>query len=97
MNGVRDAGEGDFGNCRLDAGEDTNGDGVYGTVFPGGNKYLQFNAEYSVPVSDTVEFVFFYDAGNAFDDKQPIRLTKCAWTTVSSCVSSCRSSRRRCG
>jgi len=76
MNGVRDAGEGDFGNCRLDAGEDTNGDGVYGTVFPGGNKYLQFNAEYSVPVSDTVEFVFFYDAGNAFDDNQPIRLNE---------------------
>jgi outer membrane protein insertion porin family len=74
MNGVRDTGEGDFGNCRLDAGEDTNGDGVYGTVFPGGNKYLQFNAEYSIPVSDTVEFVFFYDAGNAFDDNQPIRL-----------------------
>jgi outer membrane protein assembly factor BamA len=74
MNGVRDAGEGDLGNCRLDAGEDTNGDGVFGTVFPGGNKYLQFNAEYSVPVSDTVEFVFFYDAGNAFDDNQPIRL-----------------------
>jgi outer membrane protein assembly factor BamA len=68
MNGVRDGTEGDFGNCRLDYGEDTNGDGIFGTVLPGGDKYVQFNVEYSVPVSDTVEFVIFYDAGNAYDN-----------------------------
>jgi outer membrane protein insertion porin family len=68
MNGVRDAGEGDHGNCKLDPGEDTNGDGIYGTVLPGGDKYVQFNVEYAMPVSDTVEFVVFYDAGNAFDN-----------------------------
>ena len=68
MNGVQDAGEGDFGNCKLDYGEDTNGDGVFGTVLPGGDKYVQFNIEYAVPVSDTVEFVLFYDAGNAYDN-----------------------------
>jgi outer membrane protein insertion porin family len=78
MDGVQDdpatTGEGDHGNCRLDAGEDTNGDGAFGTVFPGGNQFLLFNAEYNVPVSETVEFSFFYDAGNAFDDGQRITL-----------------------
>ena len=68
MNGIRDANESDRGNCKLDPGEDTNGDGIYGTVLPGGDKYLQFNVEYAMPVSDTVEFVVFYDAGNAFDN-----------------------------
>jgi len=74
MNGVPDFGEIDFGNCRLDAGEDTNGDGVFGTVFPGGNQFLLFNAEYTIPLADAVEIAFFYDAGNAFDDGQPVRL-----------------------
>lgn len=74
MNGVRDAGEFDAGNCRLDAGEDTNGDGVFGAIFPGGTQYLQLNAEYAVPITDTVEFILFYDAGNAFDTGQSIRL-----------------------
>jgi outer membrane protein insertion porin family len=74
MNGLRDAGEQDNGNCRLDPGEDTNGDGLFGTTLPGGNQFLQFNAEYAMPLSDAVEFVLFYDAGNAFDDGQPIRL-----------------------
>ncbi len=72
-NGVRDAGESDRGNCRLDPGEDTNGDGVYGAVFPGGNRYLQFNAEYAIPITDTVEFALFYDAGNAFDEDESVR------------------------
>jgi len=74
MNGVRDSGEADRGNCRLDVGEDTNGDGVYGAIFPGGTQYLQLNVEYAVPITDTVEFVLFYDAGNAFDSGQSIRL-----------------------
>lgn len=74
MNGVPDPGEIDFGNCRLDPGEDTNGDGVFGTVFPGGNQFLLFNAEYTIPLADAVEIAFFYDAGNAFDDGQPVRL-----------------------
>jgi len=72
MNGVKDAGEADAGNCRLDPGEDTNGDGVYGTVYPGGTQFLQFNVEYSIPLTDTVEFALFYDAGNAYDDGEPV-------------------------
>jgi len=63
-------------NGALDKGEDTNGDGVYGTVFPGGNKFAQFNVEYIIPVGDTFEFVTFMDAGNAFDDYQKIDLTR---------------------
>jgi outer membrane protein insertion porin family len=74
MNGVKDSGEGDAGNCKLDPGEDTNGDGILGTAFPGGTQYIQFNVEYSIPLTDTVEFALFYDAGNAFDDGQPVRL-----------------------
>ncbi len=75
MNGIFDgAPEGDFGNCRLDPGEDTNGDGIFGTVFPGGNRYVLFNAEYTIPLSSTVEFAFFYDAGNAFDDEEDIAI-----------------------
>lgn len=74
MNGVQDPGETDNGNCRLDFGEDTNGDGVFGTVFPGGNKFLLFNAEYSVPMSEAAEFVLFYDAGSAFDDGERVTL-----------------------
>jgi len=74
MNGVEDIGDGedDFGNCQLDPGEDTNGDGVFGTVFPGGNRFVLFNAEYSIPLSSTAEFALFYDAGNAFDDTEDI-------------------------
>ncbi len=75
MNGVQErlSGEGDFGNCRLDMGEDTNADGVLGPVFPGGDKYLVLNAEYAMPLTDTMEFVLFYDAGNAFDDGQKLQ------------------------
>jgi outer membrane protein insertion porin family len=74
MNGVQDPGETDNGNCRLDFGEDTNGDGAFGTVFPGGNKFLLFNAEYAMPLSDAAEFVLFYDAGSAFDDGERVTL-----------------------
>jgi outer membrane protein insertion porin family len=74
MNGQQDAGEFDNGNCRLDAGEDTNGDGEYRTVFPGGIQYVLMNAEYTIPLADAVEFTLFYDAGNAFDDGQRLRL-----------------------
>jgi len=75
MNGIQDGNETDHGNCRLDPGEDTNGDGVFGTVFPGGNQFVMFNAEYTIPVADAVEFAFFYDAGNAFDDGQRVTLS----------------------
>ena len=34
----------------------------------GGNKSMLFNAEYTIPLSSTVEIAFFYDAGNAFDE-----------------------------
>jgi len=74
MNGIQDRGETDRGNCRLDPGEDTNGDGVFGATSPGGSQFLLFNAEYTIPASDTVEFAFFYDAGNAFDDGERVNL-----------------------
>jgi outer membrane protein insertion porin family len=64
------------GNGVLDKGEDTNGDGIYGTVFPGGDKFVQFNFEYIIPVGDTFEFLTFVDSGNAFDDYQKIDLTR---------------------
>ncbi len=67
-------GEGQGGNCALDPGEDTNGDGVYGAVYPGGKQYIMFNGEYNIPLSDTVEFTFFYDAGNAYDNGQSVSL-----------------------
>jgi outer membrane protein assembly factor BamA len=73
MNGIRDSGEGDYGNCRLDGGEDTNLDGIWGSFFPGGNQYVLLNMEYSIPISDTVEFAVFYDAGNAFEEEQSIQ------------------------
>ncbi|HEU4400904.1 MAG TPA: POTRA domain-containing protein [Candidatus Polarisedimenticolia bacterium] len=74
MNGVKDPGEFDQGNCRLDPGEDTNGDGAFGTVFPGGSQFVLLNAEYTVPLGDTVEFATFYDAGNAYDDHERVEL-----------------------
>jgi surface antigen Omp85-like protein len=74
MNGKQDPGEFDNGNCRLDPGEDTNGDGVFGTVFPGGNQFVLLNAEYTLPLAEAVEFSMFYDAGNAFDDGQKINV-----------------------
>lgn len=73
MNGVRDPGEGDNGNCRLDSGEDTNLDGIFGSFFPGGNQYVLLNMEYSIPLTDTVVFSVFYDAGNSFDKDQSIQ------------------------
>lgn len=74
--GRLDYAEDDNYNGALDQGEDTNGDGVYGTVYPGGDKFVQFNFEYIIPVGDTFEFLTFLDAGNAFDDYQKIDLTR---------------------
>jgi outer membrane protein assembly factor BamA len=74
--GRLDFAEDDNGNGALDPGEDTNGDGIYGTVYPGGNKFVQFNFEYIIPVGDTFEILSFVDAGNAFDDNQKIDLTR---------------------
>ncbi|PYQ14278.1 MAG: outer membrane protein assembly factor BamA [Acidobacteria bacterium] len=62
------------GNGSLDTGEDTNGDGVYGSVFPGGDKFVQFNFEYVFPMGDTAEIAGFVDTGNAFDNGQQIDL-----------------------
>jgi outer membrane protein insertion porin family len=62
------------GNGSLDTGEDTNGDGIFGTIFPGGDKFVQFNLEYIFPLGDTAEFVSFVDAGNAFDNGHKIDL-----------------------
>ncbi|HEU5180925.1 MAG TPA: outer membrane protein assembly factor BamA [Candidatus Polarisedimenticolia bacterium] len=61
-------------NGSLDTGEDTNGDGIFGTIFPGGDKFVQFNVEYILPLGDTAEFVSFVDAGNAFDNGHKIDL-----------------------
>ena len=68
MNGIQDFGEVDRGNCRLNSY-------VVGTNFPGGNQFVMFNAEYTIPLADAVEFSFFYDAGNAFDDGQRVTLS----------------------
>ena len=83
-NGRLDPGEDVNGNENMDAGftgslyhgEDTNQDGIYGASFLGGNKFVQFNIEYIIPVGDTFEFLTFVDAGNAFDDYQKIDLTR---------------------
>jgi len=42
----------------------------------GGNKELIFNAEYLVPLvpEAKIKGVFFFDAGKAFDDHEPVRL-----------------------
>jgi outer membrane protein insertion porin family len=74
--GRLDFGEDRNGNGALDKGEDTNGDRIFGTVFPGGDKFVQFNYEYVIPIGDTFEFLTFVDAGNAFDDYQKIDLTR---------------------
>jgi len=44
----------------------------------GGNKELIFNAEFLVPLvpEAKIKGVFFFDAGKAFDDKEPIRLNE---------------------
>ncbi|HEV8375791.1 MAG TPA: BamA/TamA family outer membrane protein, partial [Candidatus Polarisedimenticolia bacterium] len=62
------------GNGSLDAGEDTNGDGFFGSIFPGGDKFVQFNIEYIFPIGDTAEILGFVDTGNAFDNGQKIDL-----------------------
>jgi len=63
-------------NGTLDPGEDTNGDGIFGRVFPGGNKFALFNIEYVIPLAESFELVTFVDTGNAFDDNQHIDLTR---------------------
>ena len=44
----------------------------------GGNKEAVFNLDYVIPLSKSMglKFVAFYDAGNAFNDAEPIDLTK---------------------
>ncbi|MEW5807543.1 MAG: outer membrane protein assembly factor BamA [Acidobacteriota bacterium] len=41
-------------------------------VYVGGNKYLLVQLEYVIPISEPVSLVFFYDAGNSFDNGQRI-------------------------
>jgi outer membrane protein insertion porin family len=38
----------------------------------GGNKYVQFNAEYQIRITDPLSVVTFFDAGNAFNDDEKI-------------------------
>ena len=42
----------------------------------GGNKYIQFNIEYLIPLFKDAGLmgVIFYDTGNAFNDSEPIDL-----------------------
>jgi outer membrane protein insertion porin family len=72
--GVLEANEDINNNGVLDTGEDTNGDNIFGTVFPGGDKFVQFNFEYVFPLGDTAELAGFVDTGNAFDNGQKIDL-----------------------
>jgi len=72
--GLLEANEDVNGNGSLDTGEDTNGDGIFGVIFPGGDKFVQFNIEYVFPIGETAELAAFTDLGNAFDNGQKIDL-----------------------
>ncbi len=72
--GLLEANEDVNGNGSLDTGEDTNGDGIFGVIFPGGDKFVQFNLEYVFPIGETAELAAFTDMGNAFDNGQKIDL-----------------------
>lgn len=43
-------------------------------VSPGGNKYLIFNAEYTIDLFGPLRGLLFFDAGNAFRDNELVRL-----------------------
>lgn len=51
-------------------------DGVEYEVTVGGNKYIQFNAEYIFPIAEELGLkgLIFYDTGNAFDNGYPLDL-----------------------
>jgi len=38
----------------------------------GGNKFLLFNAEYYIDIAGPLRFLFFFDAGQAFVDEDPL-------------------------
>jgi outer membrane protein insertion porin family len=47
----------------------------------GGNKYVLFNAEYYIDIGGPLRFLFFYDAGQAFAEGEPITLDRIRTST----------------
>jgi len=47
----------------------------------GGNKYLQFNIEYQIPIAGPVKFAAFLDGGNAFASDEGINLRNLRYST----------------
>jgi outer membrane protein insertion porin family len=47
----------------------------------GGNKYVLFNAEYYIDIGGPLRFLFFYDAGQAYADGEPITLNRIRTST----------------
>lgn len=47
----------------------------------GGDKYIQFNLEYQVPIAGPVKVAAFLDGGNAFDQRKRIDLTDLRYST----------------
>src|SRR5262249_5715191 len=47
----------------------------------GGNKFILFNAEYYVDIVGPLRFLLFYDAGQAFLENHPIKLSELRTST----------------
>jgi len=47
----------------------------------GGNKYVLFNAEYYIDIGGPLRFLFFYDAGQAYAEGEPITLNRIRTST----------------
>jgi outer membrane protein insertion porin family len=47
----------------------------------GGNKFILFNAEYYIDIVGPLRFLFFYDAGQAFLEEHPIKLSELRTST----------------
>ncbi len=47
----------------------------------GGSKYVLFNAEYYIDIMGPLRFLFFYDAGQAYLEGEPIRLKQLRMST----------------
>jgi len=47
----------------------------------GGDKYFLFNAEYYIDIMGPLRFLFFYDAGQAYLEGEPIRLKQLRMST----------------
>jgi outer membrane protein insertion porin family len=47
----------------------------------GGDKFVLFNAEYYIDIMGPLRFLFFYDAGQAYAEGEPITLNKIRTST----------------